>query len=211
MQKVFRWLKRITPLRIALAIALVFCITHVLIEGGNINSGPLSKRGLIHLLDLKALDTKIRNVPTDNLPPPQVVIAAIDEKSVERFGLWPWNRTVIADFINAATQGGAKVVGFDATFSDEDRNASYQDVKRFLDAYNGQGLGPKSEQFEALNAQISKLERHHDDLEEPLPNSRNKQEQPRPRYSATSNKAVQDARESLKKAKENCAAPRQTW
>src|SRR5690606_23148147 len=103
-------------------------------------------------------DLKFQSLQGENLPPPQVIVAAIDEKGVDRFGLWPWRRTVIADFITAATRGGAKVIAFDAVFSDEDRNASYVDVKSFLDTYQEQELSPQTAGVKNLLAQIASLE-----------------------------------------------------
>ncbi len=134
-------LKSVAPLLISLTVAILFVVMHVIIETGFFEFGPLSKRGLIHLLDLKSLDLKFQTRELDELPEPKVVIAAIDEKSVERFGLWPWNRGIIGQFITKATQGGAKVIGFDAVFSDEDRNSSYANIKKFVTAYGNAGLG----------------------------------------------------------------------
>ncbi len=133
--------KKHAPLLIALGTALVFSTAHMIIEGGMFEHGPLSQKGLIHLLDLKSLDIKFASRKTDDLPPPKVVIAAIDEKGVERYGLWPWSRHVIAEFIEKTTAGGAKVIGFDAVFSDEDKNSSYRSIKRFLESYEKAELG----------------------------------------------------------------------
>lgn len=158
MRKFWSWLKRITPLRIAMVIAVMFSTVHFIIENDTFEHGILSQKGYIHALDLKALDLKFQTRDRTKLPEPQVVVAAIDEKGVDRFGLWPWRRSVIADFITAATQGGAKVIAFDAVFSDEDRNASYVDIKNFLDTYQQQQLSPASDDARALLRQITNLE-----------------------------------------------------
>ena len=42
-----------------------------------------------------------------------VVVAAIDEKSIERFGRWPWPRTVLAQLVDALSEDEASVIGFD--------------------------------------------------------------------------------------------------
>ncbi len=144
--KIPSFLRRVTPLRIALVIALLFCIIHATIELSAPNAtGPLSRNGFIRLLDLKSLDLKFhargRPVTTD----PKVVVAAVDEKSIERYGLFPWNRRIIADLVDRLTEGGAKVIGFDIVFGDEDRNSSYQSVRRFMTAYDERALSPGSQ------------------------------------------------------------------
>ncbi|MDP7038452.1 MAG: adenylate/guanylate cyclase domain-containing protein [Myxococcota bacterium] len=138
--KFLNWLKRITALRIALLIALLFGSAHFVIESEMFEFGFLSKQGLVHLLDLKALDVKFKNRELEELPEAKVIVAAIDEKGVERYGLWPWSRSVIADFIRATTKGGAKVIAFDAVFSDEDKNSSFKQIKSFVDDYEQSGL-----------------------------------------------------------------------
>ena len=54
----------------------------------------------------------------------QVAIVAVDDRSIEKEGRWPWPREKIAQIITNAVAGGAKVVAFDAVFSEEDQNSS---------------------------------------------------------------------------------------
>lgn len=150
--RVLMVIKRFAPLAISMTIATVFVLTHVLIQLGLFRTGPLSQRGLLHYLDLKTLDLKFVGREMEDIPEPKVIVAAIDERGVERYGLWPWSRAVIADFIRKAGEGGAKVIAFDAVFSDEDRNSSYVSVKRFLDAYSSTGLKGGSDTLVALTA-----------------------------------------------------------
>ncbi len=156
-------MKRITALRISLGIALLFGAAHFIIETEIFEHGPLSKQGLVHLLDLKALDIKFKNRELDDLPEPKVIVAAIDEKGVERYGLWPWSRSVIADFIRVTTEGGAKVVAFDAVFSDEDKNSSFREIKSFVDDYEKSGLLEQEDNtnakayYELLQKKVSAL------------------------------------------------------
>ena len=152
--KVLSWgnLRRVTPLRLAVTIALVFIVVHVTIELGQFKTGPLSRRGFISLLDYKSLDLKFlsRATPHTNVSkvvaPPAVVIAAVDEKSIDKYGLWPWNRSIIAKLVDKLTAGGAKVIAFDMVFGDPDRNSSYVTIKSFLNAYDERALSPTSQQ-----------------------------------------------------------------
>src|ERR1700694_4850728 len=50
-----------------------------------------------------------------------VTIIDIDEKSLKKFGQWPWPRTRIADLIANLTRLGAVVIAFDVIFSESDR------------------------------------------------------------------------------------------
>ena len=50
-----------------------------------------------------------------------VTIVDIDDKSLARFGQWPWPRTRIADMITDLTNNGAVAIGFDVVFSEPDR------------------------------------------------------------------------------------------
>src|SRR5713226_2319551 len=50
-----------------------------------------------------------------------VVIVDIDEKSLAKFGQWPWPRTRIADLVANLTKFGAVVIGFDIVFAEPDR------------------------------------------------------------------------------------------
>jgi adenylate cyclase len=63
-------------------------------------------------------------------PQPAVVLAAIDEKSIAAEGRWPWPRSRIAELVDALSDDGAKVIGFDITFSEPDENAQLALVDR---------------------------------------------------------------------------------
>lgn len=55
-------------------------------------------------------------------PPDTVVIAAIDEKSIEKLGRWPWDRDKIAELVNKLNNAGAEIIVFDIIFSEKDKN-----------------------------------------------------------------------------------------
>ena len=56
-------------------------------------------------------------------PSPQVVIVAIDEKSIQRFGPPAWPRSEYVPLIERLAKAGAKVIGFDFTFGSLEREA----------------------------------------------------------------------------------------
>ena len=59
--------------------------------------------------------------PRDKKGVRPVTIIDIDDKSLAKFGQWPWPRTRIADMIINLTNLGAVAIGFDVVFSEADR------------------------------------------------------------------------------------------
>ena len=43
-------------------------------------------------------------------PSEQILIAAIDERSIERLGRWPWSRDTLAQMVNRLVEEGAEVI-----------------------------------------------------------------------------------------------------
>ncbi len=64
-----------------------------------------------------------------------VRIVNIDERSLAKFGQWPWPRTRVADLITNLTRLGAVVIAFDIMFAEADRlnPAAAADMLRNLD------------------------------------------------------------------------------
>ncbi|MBL7714873.1 MAG: adenylate/guanylate cyclase domain-containing protein [Bdellovibrionales bacterium] len=58
------------------------------------------------------------------LPKTKVIIVDVDNESLTRFGRWPWRRDLTAGLIQRTFDAGAKVVGLDIVFSEEDRQIS---------------------------------------------------------------------------------------
>lgn len=51
-----------------------------------------------------------------------IIIVAVDEKSLEALGRWPWSRKVHAKLVDRLTQAGAKAIILDILFAEPDRN-----------------------------------------------------------------------------------------
>lgn len=66
-------------------------------------------------------DSYQRNAPRAFDPTLPVRVAAIDEKSVARFGQWPWPRAVMAQLLDSLVAAGVAVVGFDIVFAEPER------------------------------------------------------------------------------------------
>ncbi len=81
---------------------------------------------IIRLLPLERLEQlvydtryKIRGQST---PPKEVVIVGIDDKSLEKIGRWPWDRSKIAALIDMLKDMGAKVIMIDIIFSEPSKD-----------------------------------------------------------------------------------------
>lgn len=92
-----------------IAFALVLCaLTAAAMRGG-----------WLELWELRAQDLlmRARNHVRPPSPPPNIVIVAIDEASMQELRLpWPWPRTVHAALIDALAEAGAAVIAFDVLF-----------------------------------------------------------------------------------------------
>ena len=51
----------------------------------------------------------------------KVVIINIDEKSLSKFGQFPWNRSIFAKIIENVNRSNPKVIGFDIFFTEKDK------------------------------------------------------------------------------------------
>jgi adenylate cyclase len=73
----------------------------------------------LDLMELKTLDLRFRSRGTSD-PAPQVVLAVIDEKSINTEGKWVWPRSKMAKLIDKLSDAGARVAAFDIGFLEPD-------------------------------------------------------------------------------------------
>jgi len=59
---------------------------------------------------------------------PEVVIAAVDEKSIDELGRWPWPRKVMAQLVEKLVEHQVKVIGFDMVFSSPDDSSGKESL-----------------------------------------------------------------------------------
>jgi adenylate cyclase len=52
-------------------------------------------------------------------PSPKIVIAAIDDKSLEELGGWPWKRKVFSNLLSRLRKSGATTIAIDTTFAQD--------------------------------------------------------------------------------------------
>ena len=86
---------------------------------------------LFHQWELKSYDFKVR-VRGVRPVSDQVVIIAIDEKSLKEVGRWPWPRTILAQLVDRLSEAGVSVIGLDVLFPEKDAYVPSQTVKEYI-------------------------------------------------------------------------------
>ena len=91
----------------------------------------------------RATDTKFR-VRGPKAPHPDVAVVVVDEKSVQKYGRWPWSRALIGKSITRMHEAGVAAVGMDMIFTDEQQDgsaAAYRDALSAFEQAAGKGEG----------------------------------------------------------------------
>ncbi len=81
-------------------------------------------------MELKSLDLKFLARGAIK-PGDETVIVAIDEKSLDEVGRWPWSRDIQAKLVNKLNDYGARVIAYDAVFSETDTNPGLAKIRKF--------------------------------------------------------------------------------
>jgi len=61
----------------------------------------------------------------------EVVIIDIDEKSLGKFGQFPWNRNVFAKILDQLNTSNPKAIGFDIFFTEKDKQSPEEIIKSY--------------------------------------------------------------------------------
>ena len=90
---------------------------------------------IFDLVELRTYDLRMRS--RGHLQPsPDVVLAVIDEKSLDAEGRWPWPRSKLATLVDVLARDGAKVIGFDIGFSEPDENSELDFLRQLSRTVN---------------------------------------------------------------------------
>ncbi|MBW1742114.1 MAG: CHASE2 domain-containing protein [Deltaproteobacteria bacterium] len=93
----------------------------------------------LELVELKTLDHRFES--RGHLTPgPEVVLAVVDEKSLEEQGKWMWPRSKFAEMVRILSESGARVIAFDIGFLESDRNNTVETVANFEEIIDGLGV-----------------------------------------------------------------------
>ncbi len=148
---------------LALGLAVLFCALHVWVDDSPvIGTRSEGKSSLLLVRALQISEGRATNLKFAIRGPrpssPDVVVVAVDEKSAQRFGLWPWPRELVARAIDRLREAGVGAVGLDMIFADEivdSRAQAYQGALQELD----RALAQAPESAPALGAYRDELRR----------------------------------------------------
>jgi len=118
-------------------------------------------RNLMLRLELSTVDARfnLRQRLSPLSADPRIVIVDIDQHAQEVLGRWPFSRMYFAKMMDALREDGARVVGFDITFSKPDESAKpLRDVREQLEAGEKQG----EEVDPRVLAQLARAEKQFD-------------------------------------------------
>ncbi len=112
-----RALLRTDAFRLALYVGLVLTGLHVL---DVLWARKGSQLPVVSRIENAVQDYTLTTLRGPRTPSGDVVIVAIDERSIEAEGIWPWSRARMARLVDALAAAGAAAVGFDMIWSDAD-------------------------------------------------------------------------------------------
>lgn len=93
----------------------------------------------LDLMELKTVD--LRFLSRGPIPPgSEVVLAVVDEKSLEEQGKWIWPRSKFAELVRILSESGAKVIAFDVGFLEPDKNSTVEAVTNFEHVVKSLGM-----------------------------------------------------------------------
>lgn len=96
----------------------------------------LLQTGFFESLELKTYDLRclLRQAPVNS---GEIAIISIDDDSISKLGRWPWPRSLISDGLNAISSAGAKVIGLNILFTEQERNQGLLEIKNLKDFIPG--------------------------------------------------------------------------
>jgi adenylate cyclase len=103
-------------------------------------------------IELRTLDARFQ-LRGARQPGPQVVIVAIDQKSQDVLGRWPFPRSNFAEAVDVLREAGARVIAFDINFPQPDQNSALQALREVRAQYEKAGA-----RHSAFDAKLKALE-----------------------------------------------------
>lgn len=90
----------------------------------------------ITILEMNLLDWRLTNRGVVK-PKSKIAVLAIDEKSIEKFGRWPFSRRVYGQALQNLKKAGVNWIAFDAVFSEKERPTLDDAEKLVLNRFAG--------------------------------------------------------------------------
>lgn len=100
----------------------------------------LSQVGFLRSLENRTQD----RLQMSRQPSSDIVLVTIDNESIKNLGVWPWGREMHAQIIDNLTAAGAKVIGYDVTFSEASQPVADASLDRAISQSNKVVLASES-------------------------------------------------------------------
>ncbi len=97
-------------------------------------------------IELRTLDMRFR-LRGPKTPSPWIAIVAIDQKSQDVLGRWPFPRKHFAEAVDFLRQAQARVIAFDANFPQPDQNSALTAVEQVRERYGKLGAAGGNPRF----------------------------------------------------------------
>ena len=152
-------LRKLWSYRRSLGISLGVTIVGVLMYAYVvIGEKRAATENLLTRLEYSTLDTRflLRHRLQPAQPDPRIIIVDIDQHAQEVLGRWPFSRSNFAKMLDVLREDGARVVGFDVTFSKPDESARpLRELRAHLQKQQkaGETIDPR------LDAELARLEK----------------------------------------------------
>ncbi len=108
---------RVDAFWLALGVGLAVTLLHLASAASRARDAEVP---VVGRLESAVQDWALTRLRGPRRPSGEVVIVAVDEKSVRAEGRWPWSRAQMALLVDRLARGGARAVGFDVAWSDAD-------------------------------------------------------------------------------------------
>ncbi len=124
------WVKRLSFRRVDLCIATLVTVAGLLLFGYlSFGTGSRSALSLLQTVELRSLDARFLlrgSRPHDS----DIVIVAIDEKTLRKLGSFPVARDAYAKLVDRLHAGGARTIAFDVAFPTPEKNAALEALRK---------------------------------------------------------------------------------
>ena len=119
LMKIWNWIQ--SPFTIGIVITTFFILFaqdyyQIRNQNDNTHSNDIIFQ-IINLIDSKTTDFRFR-LRGPQEPTTKIALLAIDDRSVEQMGRWPWSREKTGELVDKIMQWGGRVIGFDIVFSE---------------------------------------------------------------------------------------------
>jgi adenylate cyclase len=113
--------------------------------------------GFVDRLEFQLYDWRFRVRGAEQAKAP-VAIVAIDAKSVDELGRFPWRRSVMARLINRLSDAGVSTIGFDVVFSEPETPPEIAPLRAVVAHLTGGEDGGDSQVVEVLDRAIAQAD-----------------------------------------------------